>query len=102
MTQLDFGFSTVTADKVERGMDAALAEAQEILEDLVAAKDERTFENTMLPLDRIADVLSRAFTRYAFMGYVHPEKEVRSAAKAAEEKMETFGVEMVFRDDLNA
>jgi thimet oligopeptidase len=102
MTQLDFGFSTVTADEVEKGMDSALAEAQQILEDLVAAKEERTFENTMLPLDRIADVLSRANARHAFMGYVHPEKEVRSAAKAAEEKMETFGVEMVFRDDLNA
>ncbi|HSK06243.1 MAG TPA: M3 family metallopeptidase [Acidimicrobiia bacterium] len=102
MTQLDFGFSTVTADEVERGMDTALTEAQQILEDLVAPKEERTFENTMLPLDRIADVLSSANTRYAFMGYVHPEKEVRSAAKAAEEKMETFGVEMVFRDDLNA
>ena len=102
MTRLDFGFSIVTVDRVEKGMDAALAEAQQILEDLVAPKEQRTFENTMLPLDRIADVLSQANTRYAFMGYVHPEKEVRSAAKAAEEKMETFGVEMVFRDDLNA
>ena len=36
------------------------------------------------------------------MGYVHPEKEVRSAAKTAEEKLETFGVEMVFRVTLNA
>jgi thimet oligopeptidase len=102
MTQLDFGFSTVTSAQIEEGMDAALAEAQQILEDLVAPKETRTFENTMLPLDRIADVLSHANTRYAFMGYVHPEKEVRSAAKTAEEKMETFGVEMVFRDDLNA
>ncbi|HSJ84313.1 MAG TPA: M3 family metallopeptidase [Acidimicrobiia bacterium] len=102
MTQLDFGFSAVTADKVEKGMDAALANAQQILEELVAPKEERTFENTMLPLDQISDVLSKANTRYAFMGYVHPEKEVRSAAKEAEEKLETFGVEMVFRDDLNA
>jgi len=102
MTQLDLGFSTVTVEKIEKGMDAALAEAQGILEDLVAAKEQRTFENTMLPLDRISDALSRANARYAFMGYVHPEKEVRSAAKEAEEKLETFGVEMVFRDDLNA
>jgi thimet oligopeptidase len=102
MTQLDFGFSTVTADQVEKGMDAALAQAQQILEDLVTPKDQRIFENTMLPLDQISDVLSKANTRYAFMGYVHPEKEVRSAAKEAEEKLETFGVEMVFRDDLNA
>lgn len=102
MTQLDFGFSTVTPDRVTQGMDEALAEAQQILEDLVGPKEQRTFENTMLPLDRIADVLSHANTRYAFMGYVHSEKEVRSVAKTAEEKMETFGVEMVFRDDLNA
>ncbi|MGH8952049.1 MAG: M3 family metallopeptidase [Acidimicrobiia bacterium] len=102
MTQLDFGFSTVTAEQVEAGMDTALEEAQQVLENLVAPKDQRTFENTMRPLDRIADILSHANARYAFMGYVHPEKDVRSAAKTAEEKMETFGVEMVFRDDLNA
>jgi Zn-dependent oligopeptidase len=102
MTQLDFGFSTVTPDRAEQGMDAALAEAQQILEDAVAPKGQRTFENTMRPLDRISDLLSKAGARYVFMGYVHPEKEVRSAGKAAEEKLETFGVEMVFRDDLNA
>ncbi len=102
MTKLDFGFSEVTSDGITDGMDAALEQALQVLEDLVAPTEDRTFDNTMLPLDRIADILSQANARYAFMGYVHPEKEVRSAAKAAEEKMETFGVEMVFRDDLNA
>ncbi len=102
MTKLDFGFSEVTADGITEGMDAALEQAQQVLEDLVMPTEDRTFDNTMLPLDRIADILSQANARYAFMGYVHPDKEVRSAAKAAEEKMETFGVEMVFRDDLNA
>ncbi len=103
MTKLDFGFSAVTADKVEQGVDAALAEAQQILEDVVAPNEgRRSFENTLLPLDLISDILAKATTRYVFMGYVHPVKEVRSAAKAAEEKMGNFGVEMVFRDDLNA
>jgi thimet oligopeptidase len=102
MTKPDFGYSTVTAEKVGKGVDGALEEARGILDEMVAPKDERTFENTMLPIDRISDVLSRANARYAFMGYVHPDKEIRSAAKTAEEKLETFGVEMVFRDDLNA
>jgi Zn-dependent oligopeptidase len=101
MTKPDFGYSAVTPDKVGRGIDDAIAEAREILDEMVAPRDDRTFEDTMRPLDRIADVLSKANARYAFMGYVHPEKEVRSAAKTAEEKLETFGVEMVFRDDLN-
>lgn len=102
MTKPDFGYSSVTADKVAQGIDDAIEEAQGILEAMVAPRDDRTFENTMLPLDRIADVLSKANARYAFMGYVHPEKDIRSAAKTAEEKLESFGVEMVFRDDLNA
>ena len=102
MTKPDFGYSSVTADKVAQGIDDAIEEAQGILEAMVAPRDDRTFENTMLPLDRIADVLSKANARYAFMGYVHPDKEIRSAAKTAEEKLESSGVEMVFRDDLNA
>jgi Zn-dependent oligopeptidase len=102
MTKPDFGYSTVTADRVTSGIDAALEEARAILDEAVSPKTERTFENTMLPLDQIADVLSKANARYAFMGYVHPEKELRSAAKTAEEKLESFGVEMVFREDLNA
>jgi thimet oligopeptidase len=102
MTKPDFGYSDVTAEKISAGIEAALDEAQGILDQMVVPRDNRTFENTMLPLDQIADVLSKANARYAFMGYVHPEKEVRSEAKAAEEKLETFGVEMVFREDLNA
>ncbi len=102
MTSLDFGYSSVSAEKVAQGIDDAIEEARGILEEMVAPRAYRTFENTMLPLDRISDVLSKANARYAFMGYVHSEKEIRSAAKTAEEKLETFGVEMVFRDDLNA
>jgi Zn-dependent oligopeptidase len=101
MTKLDFGYSMVTAEKVVEGVDAALAEAGQILDEAVAPKEARSFENTMLPLDLIGDVLSKASARYVFMGYVHPDKEVRSAGKAAEERLGNFGVEMVFREDLN-
>jgi len=93
-------YSTITAAQIEEGTGRAIAAAEAILEKLVAQKD-RTFENTMRPLDRVADILSHAFADYAFMGYVHPDKDVRSAGKDSEEKLEKFGVEVVFRDDLN-
>jgi oligopeptidase A len=102
MTDLDFGYSTVTAAEVESGVAAALDESRAILDEVVAPKDQRTFANTMRPLDLISDLLSKGFARYAFMGYVHPDKVIRSAGKAAEETMGNFGVEMIFRDDLNA
>jgi thimet oligopeptidase len=95
-------FADLTPEQVTRGIDDALEQAQDILDGAVEPKDQRTFENTLMPLDRISDVLGHANARYAFMGYVHPEEAIRAAGKDAEEKMSTFGVEMVFRDDLNA
>jgi thimet oligopeptidase len=102
MSDLDFGFSTVDAAAVERGVDLALDEARGVIDEAVAAQEKRAFENTLMPLDLMADIMGKAFTRYVFMGYVHSDKEVRTAAKAAEEKLDSFAVEVIFRDDLNA
>lgn len=93
-------YSTITAAIIEEGTGRAIAESEAILEQLIR-QDERSFDNTMRPLDHIGDVLGHAFADYAFMGYVHPDKDVRSAAKDAEEKLDKFGVEIIFRDDLN-
>ena len=93
-------YSTITADQIGVGADRAIAEAEAVLEGLIE-QDDRTFDNTMRPLDEVGDILSRAFADYAFMGYVHPDKEVRTAGKGAEEKLSKFGVEIVFREDLN-
>ena len=92
----------LTPARIEDATDAALVEARAVVDELVAPKPERTFANTLRPLDRIADILAHSFTRYAFMGYAHPDKEVRAAAKDAEEKSDKLKVEIIFRDDLNA
>jgi thimet oligopeptidase len=93
-------YSSLTPAQVREGVETAIAEARSVLDEAVADEDARSFENTLRPLDRIGDILSHAFKDYAFMGYVHPDKEVRAAAKEVEEKLDKFGVEMVFRDDL--
>ncbi len=94
-------YSTLTPAQIEEGTDQAIAEAHSVLDEIVAPKSQRTFENTLRPLDRIADILAHSQTNYAFMGYVHPDKEVRDAAKKAEERNSKFGVEIAFREDLN-
>lgn len=93
-------YSSLTPAQVRAGADAAIEQARSVLDELVAEKDARTFENTLRPLDRISDITALAFQDFAFMGYVHPDKEVRNAGKEMEEKLDKFGVEMVFRDDL--
>ncbi len=94
-------YSTITAAQIEQGTEAAIEQAKAVLDELVAPKEERTFDNTLRPLDRISDILSHSNTDYAFMGSVHPNKEVRDAGNAAQERNSQFGVEMIFRPDLN-
>ncbi|HIE22277.1 MAG TPA: hypothetical protein EYP73_06740, partial [Acidimicrobiia bacterium] len=67
-------YRTITPAQIGEGTEAAIGAAETILAELVAPNDRRTFENTLLPLDQISDVLSKAFAAYAFMGYVHLDK----------------------------
>ncbi len=97
-----YSYTNISAEDITRGTDRAIDEARGVLDDAVAPKDDRSFANTLMPVDRIGDILSHAFARFAFMGYVHPDAGVRKAANDAQEKLNTFGVEMIFRDDLNA
>jgi thimet oligopeptidase len=93
-------YSNLTSDDIRQGVDHAIAEAEKVLRAVTGLDTERTFENTMRPLDRIADILDHAATDFTFMGYVHPDKEIRSAAKEAEEKRDKWAAEIWFRDDL--
>ncbi len=76
-----------------------LAEADQLVEQLVHA-DERTWDTTLALLDDIADVMGRTYGRGAFMAYVHPDEQVREAAREAEERIQQWAVELIFRDDL--
>jgi Zn-dependent oligopeptidase len=87
---------------VTEGVDRALAEAETVVARIVEPTQQRTFDNTLRPLDRAADILAHASHDFYFMGYVHPVKEVRNAAKDAEEKADKWASDLWFRDDIYA
>lgn len=93
-------YALLTPRDIETGVDHAIARAETVVEGLVDASGERNFENTLRPLDRIGDILAHAFHDFCFMGYVHTDKDVRSAAKAAEEKVDKWASDLFFRDEL--
>jgi thimet oligopeptidase len=95
-------YEDLTPAQIDKGVDQAIAHAETVLHELIEHQTERTFENTMRPLDRIGDILAHAFHDFTFMGYVHPDKEVRTAAKEGEEKINKWASDIYFRDDLNA
>jgi thimet oligopeptidase len=94
-------YSTLTPEQLEAGISKAIADAEVILDELIAVRSQRTFENTLRPLDHIGDILAHANNDFYFMGYVHTDKDVRTAAKAAEERVSKWASEIYFRDELN-
>ena len=95
-------YALLTPEHIEAGVEKAITEAEQVVDAVVNSEAARTFENTMRPLDLVGDILAHANHDYYFMGYVHTDKEVRSAAKAAEEKVDKWASDLFFRDDLYA
>jgi thimet oligopeptidase len=95
-------YKDLTPEQIANGIDEAIAEAEMVLDALISVEGERNFDNTMRPLDRIADIIAHADNDFFFMGYVHTDKEVRGAAKEGEEKITKWASDIFFRDDLNA
>lgn len=95
-------YQDLTPEQISRGIEEAIEQAEETLDALISVDGERDFENTMRPLDRIADIIAHADSDYYFMGYVHTDKDVRTAAKEGEEKITKWASDIFFRDDLNS
>ncbi|HKX74880.1 MAG TPA: M3 family metallopeptidase [Acidimicrobiia bacterium] len=94
-----FDYTQVTAAGVAAATDQALARADALVARMVDPATPATYDNTLGVTDEIGDLLEKTYGQTAFMGYVHPDKEVRDAGNAAEERLQKWGVELVFRDD---
>ncbi|MGE0539667.1 MAG: M3 family metallopeptidase [Dehalococcoidia bacterium] len=94
-------YSTPTPEAIARAQAEAIAAADQIVADVVAVPDaERTYNNTLLPLEDVSDLTVTAYGRYAFIRQVTTDADVRAAAQACEEALEKHGIELSFREDL--
>ena len=93
-------YTNTTADSVRTAVEDALAEADALIERVVASVDAPSFEATMRPLDLAGAAAIRGYARGAFMAYVHTDADVRDAGQAAEEAVQKWNVGLPFREDL--
>ena len=98
VTPMSFEFAN-TPEEVDSITEKAIERADAIVEAVIASSP-RTTATTLLPLDEIGTVLGDSFGRGAFMAFVHPDSEVRQASRQAEERLQKWVVDLVFRDDL--
>lgn len=95
-------YTTVTPADVTEITDAAIEQSDRLVAALVGDRDDRTYANTMQPLDDLTVIMNDADGRGVFMARVHPNAEVRKAAVAAEETMAKWGNDLVMRPDVAA
>jgi len=97
-----YDYTRTTADGVARITDEAIAAANQLIDAIAAHEGTNTIENTLLPLNESAAIIEVAYGQGAFMARVHPDPTIRIAATEEEEKLNKWGIEVVFRPDLYA
>lgn len=89
--------------QIEAAQRDTIAACEAIVNGIVAVSaGERTFANTMLPIEDVYDLLEKAQGHYGFMGYVAEDADVRAAADNLREALEKYAIELGFRDNLYA
>lgn len=89
------------AQDVPANVTRALTRADEgIAAVLSIPADQRTFANTLGRLDEISAQLDIDTSLTLFMQYVHPDAKVRDGARAAEEAVTNWGIELGKNEDL--
>jgi thimet oligopeptidase len=96
-------YRTTTPADIERAQEETIRAADRIVAAMVAVPEgERTFANTLAPLEEVSDLLEQTFGRYGFMAYVAVEAEVRNAAEHLREALDKYGIDLSFREDVHA
>ena len=91
----------MTPDGVTRACEEAIAACDSAVDAIVATRDgDRTFANTLGALEAATDGVGQASGQYAFMAYVADDGDVRDAARASEERIDKYFVDLSFREDL--
>lgn len=93
-------YTAVEVVHVQAAADRAIEDAQRLVEGIVSVEGERTFENTIWPLDETTARLIGGYGEGPFLARVHVDPDVRQAASEAEERLTKWQVELVFRRDL--
>ncbi|MEO9256455.1 MAG: M3 family metallopeptidase [Tepidiformaceae bacterium] len=94
-------FASLTPEQISAACDAAMRECDAAVDRIVAVPDgERTFANTLIALEGAGDKVSQAAGTYGFMAYVSADDGLREAGRAADERLEKYGIALSFREDL--
>jgi thimet oligopeptidase len=99
---VDSSFTAGVTDvaSMQKAVDARLARAQGLLDDLIAVKGQRTVANTLAPYDDLIEEIRTASGLAGIMAAVHPDEAMRKAGDDLERKADALESEISLRPDV--
>jgi thimet oligopeptidase len=77
-----------------------IGEERRLVADMLAVKDARTVENTLLPFDRAEENLTLAGSQAGIMFEVHPDKAIRDKAQALVQVVSAEGASLALNQEI--
>ena len=87
-------FSQIKPEHVEPALDALLAESRQVVEDLLAATTDYSWDNLVQPLEEMEERLGRVWSPVSHMNSVVNSDELREAYNACLPKLSDYATEM--------
>lgn len=87
-------FSKIKPEHVEPAVDLLLAESRQVVEDLLAASTEYSWDNLVQPLEEMEERLGRVWSPVSHMNSVVNSDELREAYNACLPKLSDYATEM--------
>ena len=99
---LDSSFTAGVIDvaSLQKAVDARLARAERLLQDLLAVKGPRTIANTLEPYDELLEEIRTASGLAGLVAQVHPDEAMRKAGSDLERKADALDAETSLRTDV--
>ncbi|HIE83911.1 MAG TPA: hypothetical protein EYQ00_08730, partial [Dehalococcoidia bacterium] len=96
-----FNYQGVKYEDVQVAIDEAVRITNSIYQEVAEISDnDRTFENTVRPLDDVTNLLVETDGAFCFLAYVSDDEEMRQVAQQADEKLSAFQTLLGFRQDI--
>ena len=94
-------YSQLTPERLSEACEDAIRACDAAIAAIVATPaGARTFANTFVALESAADIVHQASGKYAFMSHVSADDALRETARAWDERLSKYAVELGFREDL--
>ena len=94
-------FNELKQGDITEATNAIIIDADEILKQIIdLANDARTFDNTMVRIDDIFNIIEKVWSPGYLMGSTHPNQEIREEGLESSRKIQKYVTDLSLNEDL--